>query len=126
MRHTPRIALASGVALAGVVAALVAGPVSAQVGGFNGVWTVHHSSGNCFHKTGTFKLRIANGKVSGRTGGRGIAGTVSSGGSIRWTTRAAYDGGPVHWTGRIGASAGSGSYWRADAKCGGTFSLQQG
>jgi hypothetical protein len=108
--------------LAAVLAALPAASASAQVGQFDGLWRVEHTSASCRHKSGSFTLRIAGGTVRGRR----IAGTISSSGDVRWSSSAAHDAAPVVWEGRFRGATGLGTYERSDGKCRGSFRARRG
>jgi hypothetical protein len=118
--------LATGIVSVCALAALPAWPSSAQVGQFDGVWRVRHSSATCDDKGGSFTLTIAKGSVRGRIAAGSISGTVSASGVVRWTHAARSDATPVIWQGRLHGNTGAGSYERQDGKCHGTFALRRG
>jgi hypothetical protein len=108
-------------ALAAVLAAFSAGPASAQVRQFDGLWKVEQTSASCMRKSGGFLLRITNGAVRGRT----LAGAVSASGDLRFTSAAAHDAAPVVWEGRLSGSTGRGTFERSDGKCRGVFRVRR-
>jgi len=112
-------------ALAAVLVALPAASTSAQVGQFDGVWRITHTSASCRHKSGRFKLTIANGTVRGRVPSGTISGTISADGTLRWSSPAAVDAAQVNWEGRLRGNKGAGSYERADGSCRGTFAVRR-
>jgi hypothetical protein len=119
MTDTARLALIVCAALAW--AALSAPTASAQVRQFDGLWRVRQTSASCMIKSGGFVLRIVNGTVRGR----GIAGTISASGDVRWSSAAEHDGAPVIWEGRFRGRTGRGTYERSDGKCRGSFTAQR-
>jgi hypothetical protein len=118
--------LAMWAIMAGSLAVLPAWPVSAQVGQFDGVWTIRHTSASCRNKSGGFRVTIAGGKVGGRVQAGTISGTISSSGTVRWSLPAAEDAARVIWEGRFRGNAGAGTYERQDGKCRGTFAARRG
>jgi hypothetical protein len=112
-------------ALAVILAALPAASASAQVRQFDGVWRIAHTSASCQHKSGGFKLTIANGTIRGRVPSGTISGTISADGAVRWSFPAAIDAVPVNWEGRLRGNKGTGSYERADGRCRGTFTVRR-
>ena len=126
MNGGPKRRLATSAVIVCALAAFPAWPASAQVGQFDGVWTVRHSSATCSDKGGSFRLTIDKGSVRGRIAAGTISGTVSASGAVRWTHPARSDAAPVIWEGRLHGNTGAGSYERQDGKCHGTFALQRG
>ncbi len=112
-------------ALAGVLAAVPAVSTSAQVRQFDGVWRVTHTSSSCRHKSGSFKLTVANGTIRGKVPSGTISGTIAADGALRWSFAAAVDAGSVVWEGRLRGNRGAGSYERADGSCRGTFAVRR-
>ena len=118
--------LAMWAIVAGTLAVLPAWPASAQVGQFDGVWRIRHTSASCRDKSGGFRVTIASGRVGGRVQAGTISGTISSAGAVRWSLPAGDDAAPVIWEGRFRGNAGAGTYERQDGKCRGTFAARRG
>jgi hypothetical protein len=118
MTETVRLAsLTTFAMLVAVLAALSAGPASAQARAYDGLWRIEQTSATCRRKIGSFSIRIADGTVRGR----GIAGTISAFGDVRWSSAAELDGATVIWEGRFSANTGRGTFERSDGKCRGSF-----
>ncbi len=91
---------------------------------YDGYWSISFTSRNCTNKGGKFGIVIEKGKVTSKVASGGT-GTVAQSGEIRWTQGAAYDSHPINFEGRFTGDQASGTFSRADRKCGGQFTASR-